>query len=106
MVQSKRTWDMEQLFLMLKNDSKAYSLWHEKAETYARKIANGEVVLMDNLAVVMVRNISQSLDRLLNWHRKVICEPLVVTQEEKDIVAWQWFYDDLMDTYEFIKNNR
>ncbi len=105
MVLSKRTWDMEQLLLMLQNDSKAYSLWHDKAEAYARKIANGEAVLMDNLALVMVRNITQSCDRLMDWHRKVICEPLTVTQEQKEIVAWQWFYNDLMDTYEFIKNN-
>lgn len=106
MVQYKRTWPMEQLHLMLKNDAKTYELWHGKAEKYAKKILNGEAVMMDNLSVVMIPLISQSCDRLMNWHRKVICEPLDITNEQKGIVAWQWFYDDMIETYNFYKNNK
>ena len=35
MVQYKRTADMEELYLMLNNDSVAYNLWHDSAEKYA-----------------------------------------------------------------------
>lgn len=105
MVQYKRTFPMEQLYLMLNNDSKAYELWHEYAEKYAKKMFIGEAILMENLAIVMLQKISQSCDRLISWHRKVICEPLNLTKDEKDIVAWQWFYQDLMETYNFLKNN-
>ena len=105
MVQYKRTFPMEQLYLMLKNDSKAYDLWHEYAEKYAKKMLAGEAVLMENLAIVMLQKISQTCDRLINWHRKVICESLNLTKDEKDTVAWQWFYQDLMETYNFLKNN-
>ena len=97
---------MEQLHLMLMNDSKAYELWHGKAEKYAKKMLNGEAVMMDNLSVVMIPVISQSCDRLMNWHRKVIREPLDITNEQKGIVAWQWFYNDMMETYNFYKNNK
>lgn len=103
MVQYKRTWPMEQLHLMLKNDSKAYELWHGKAAKYAKKMLAGEAVLMDNLATVMIPIITQSCDRLINWHRRVICEPLNMTSEQKGIVAWQWFYNDMMETYDFYK---
>lgn len=37
MVQYKRTADMEELYLMLNNDSVAYYLWHDAAEKYALK---------------------------------------------------------------------
>lgn len=103
MVQYKRTFPMEQLYLMLNNDAKAYELWHDYAVKYAKKMLAGEAVLMENLAIVMLQKISQSCERLLNWHRKVISDPIVITQEEKDIVAWQWFYNDLMETYNFFK---
>ena len=42
MVQYKRTADMEELYLMLNNDSVAYDLWHDAAENYALKMVNGE----------------------------------------------------------------
>ena len=103
MVQYKRTWSMEQLHLMLKNDSKAYELWHGKAVKYAKKMLAGEAVLMDNLAMVMIPIITHSCDRLINWYRRVICEPLSMTSEQKGIVAWQWFYNDMMETYDFYK---
>lgn len=88
---------------MLKNDSKAYELWHSKAAKYAKKMLNGEAILMDNLAVAIIPTITQSCDRLLAWHKKVICEPLVMTNEQMGIVAWQWFYNDMMETYNFYK---
>ena len=53
MVQYKRTADMEELYLMLNNDSVAYNLWHDAAEKYALKMVNGEAVMMENVAHVM-----------------------------------------------------
>lgn len=95
MVQYKRTADMEELYLMLNNDSVAYDLWHDSAEKYALKMVNGEAVMMDNVAHAMIPLITQSCDRLLNWRRKMIAESLNITKEQKEIVAWQWFYDSI-----------
>lgn len=38
MIQYTRTADMEELYLMLNNDSVAYDLWHDSAEKYAQKM--------------------------------------------------------------------
>ena len=103
MVQYTRTADMEELYLMLNNDSVAYDLWHDSAEKYALKMVNGEAVMMDNVAHAMIPLITQSCDRLINWRRKMIAESLNITKEQKEIVAWQWFYDSMMDLYAYNK---
>lgn len=66
MIQYTRTADMEELYLMLNNDSVAYDLWHDSAEKYALKMVNGEAVMMENVAHVMIARVIQSCDRLLN----------------------------------------
>lgn len=103
MVQYKRTADMEELYLMLNNDSVAYNLWHDYAEKYALKMVNGEAVMMENVAHVMIARITQSCDRLINWRRMMITDSLNITKEQKEIVAWQWFYNSMMNVYTFIK---
>lgn len=106
MVQYKRTADMEELYLMLNNDSVAYNLWHDSAEKYALKMVNGEAVMMENVAHVMIARVTQSCDRLINWRRKMITDPLNITKEQKEIVAWQWFYNSMMDSYTFYKGRQ
>lgn len=103
MVQYTRTADMEELYLMLNNDSVAYDLWHDSAEKYALKMVNGEAVMMDNVAHAMIPLITQSCYRLINWRRKMIAESLNITKEQKEIIAWQWFYDSMMDLYAYYK---
>lgn len=104
MIQYTRTADMEELYLMLNNDSVAYDLWHDFAEKYALKMANGEDVMMEDVAHAMIPLITQSCDRLINWHRKMIAEALGITKEQKEIVAWQWFYNSMMDLYAYYKD--
>ncbi len=106
MVQYTRTADMEELYLMLNNDSVAYDLWHDYAEKYALKMVNGEAVMMENVAHVMIARIIQSCDRLLNWRRKMITDDLNITKEQKEIVAWQWFYNSMMDLYTYYKGRQ
>lgn len=106
MVQYTRTADMEEIYLMLNNDSVAYDLWHDYAEKYALKMVNGEAVMMENVAHVMIARIIQSCDRLLNWLRKMITDALNITKEQKEIVAWQWFYNSMMDSYTYYKGRQ
>lgn len=106
MVQYKRTADMEELYLMLNNDSVAYDLWHDDVEKYALKMVNGEAVMMENVAHVMIARITQSCDRLINWRRKLITDSLNITKEQKEIVAWQWFYNSMMNVWEFYKGRQ
>lgn len=105
MVQYKRTPEMEELYIMLNNDATAYRLWHDEAVSYARKLLKGEVVYMENLALKMKACISQSCQRILNEHHKITGSFLNVTKEQIEIVSWQWFYNDMMEHYNFIKNN-
>ena len=51
MVQYTRTADMEELYLMLNNDSVAYNLWHDAAGKVRLKMVNGEAVMMENVAM-------------------------------------------------------
>ena len=81
MVQYTRTADMEELYLMLNNDSVAYDLWHDYAEKYALKM-----VMMENVAHVMIARITQSCDRLLNWRRKMITDALNITKSRKRLL--------------------
>lgn len=106
MVKYTRTVDMEELYLILNNDSVAYNLWHDSAEKYALKMVNGEAVMMENVAHVMIPRISQSCDRLINWRRKIITDALDITKEQKEIVAWQWFYNSMMDSYAYYKGRQ
>lgn len=105
MVQYERTPDMLQLYLMLNNDATAYRLWHDYAVTYAKQMLKGEAVLMDPLADKMKKLISQSCDRLMKEYHKITGSFLDITEEQKMVVSWQWFYDDMMETYNFIKLN-
>lgn len=106
MVQYTRTADMEELYLMLNNDSVAYDLRHDYAEKYAQKMLNGEAVMMENVAHVMIARITQSCDRLIKWRRKMITDALNITKEQKEIVAWQWFYNSMMDLYTYYKGRQ
>lgn len=106
MVKYTRTVDMEELYLILNNDSVAYNLWHDSAEKYALKMVNGEAVMMENVAHVMIPRIAQFCDRLINWRRKIITDALDITKEQKEIVAWQWFYNSMMDSYTYYKGRQ
>jgi hypothetical protein len=83
MVQYKRTADMEELYLMLNNDSVAYDLWHDAAENYALKMVNGEAVMMENVAHVMITRIIQSCGRLIKWRRKMILMPCILPKSRR-----------------------
>lgn len=100
----KRTWQMEQLYLLLKNDSKVQKQYNGKIENYAKRMANGDNILIDNLARIMVSHLAKSCDRLICWYSHIITDPLNLTHEQKEIVSWQWFYNNLINTYNSIKN--
>ncbi len=106
MVQYTRTADMEELYLMLNNDSVSNNLWHDAAEKYALKMVNGEAVMMENVAHVVIARIIQSCDRLIKWRRKLITDAMDITKEQKEIVAWQWFYNSMMDLYTYYKGRQ
>lgn len=105
MVQYKRTPEMEKLYLMLNNDATAYRLWHDEAVNYAKAMLKGAVVFMEELASKMKPCITQSCERLLKKYHKDTGSFLNVTKEQIEIVSWQWFYNDLMESYNFIKSN-
>lgn len=106
MVQYTRTADMEELYLMLNNDSVAYNLWHDAAEKYVLKMVNGEAVMMENVAHVMIARIIQSCNRLIKMSQKDDYDALDITKEQKEIVAWQWFYNSMMDLYTYYKGRQ
>lgn len=62
--------------------------------------------MMENVAHVMIARVTQSCDRLINWRRKMITDPLNITKEQKEIVAWQWFYNSMMDLYTYYKGRQ
>lgn len=62
--------------------------------------------MMENVAHVMIARITQSCDRLIKWRRKMITDALNITKEQKEIVAWQWFYNSMMDLYTYYKGRQ
>lgn len=103
MIQYKRTADMESLYLMLNNEEAIYNLWHDTAERLARRLLSGKDVNYDELADEYGKKIVISLDRLCVRHHKICGEWLQLTDEQKLIVAWQWFYNDILETALFYK---
>lgn len=103
MVQYNRTADMESLYLMLNNDSSIYELWHDTATRLAMAATKGKCLNYDELAKEYSRKIAYSLDRLCVRHHKICGDWLQVTDQQKEIVAWQWFYCDIMDSVLFTK---
>lgn len=102
-VKYKRTAEMEELYIMLVNDATAYRLWHSKAVNYAKAMHNGTAILMEQIASKMMPCITQSCVRLLNEYHKITGDFLNVTKEQIEIVSWQWFYNEIMESYNFIK---
>lgn len=102
-VQYKRTDDMESLYLMLKNESSIYELWHDTATRLAKRVLNGKDMNFDELAEEYGKKIAPSLERLCIRHHKICGEWLQVSDEQKRILAWQWFYNDIMETALFLK---
>lgn len=103
MVQYKLTDDMDSLYLMLKNESSIYELWHDTATRLARRVLNAKEMDFDELAQEYSKKIAPSLERLCIRHHKICGEWLQVTDEQKKILAWQWFYNDIMETVLFLK---
>lgn len=104
MVCYNRTEDMENLYLMLNNERVIYDLWHDTAERLAKRTVAGKSMDYDELAREYGRKISTSLDSLCIRYHKICGEWLHVTDEEKEIIAWQWFYNDIMEAVLFTKN--
>lgn len=102
-VQYKRTDDMESLYLMLKNESSIYELWHDTATRLAKRVLNGKDMNFDELAEEYGKKIAPSLERLCIRHHKICGEWLQVSDEQKRILAWQWFYNDIMETVLFLR---
>lgn len=105
MVQYKRTEDMESLYLMLDNEEPIYSLWHDSAKRLAKRNLQGKNMDYDELAKEYGKKIAVSLDRLVVRHHKICGEWLQVSEEQKNILAWQWFYNDIMEATLFMKQN-
>lgn len=103
MVQYKRTDDMDSLYLMLGNEEPIYSLWHDTAVRLAKRVLNGKEMDYDELAEEYSKKIAPSLERLCIRHHKICGEWLQVTDEQKRVVAWQWFYNDIMEAVLFYK---
>nr|DAP55796.1 MAG TPA: hypothetical protein [Caudoviricetes sp.] len=103
MVQYKRTDDMNSLHLMLANESSIYELWHDTATRLARRVLAGKEMDYDELAEEYGKKIAPSLERLSIRHHKICGEWLKVTDEQKRILAWQWFYNDIMETVLFLR---
>lgn len=102
-IQYKQTQDMESLSLMLRNESSIYELWHDTATRLARRLLAGKAMNYDELAEEYGKKIAPSLDRLCIRHHKICGEWLQVTEEQKRIIAWQWLYNDIMETALFYK---
>lgn len=103
MIQYKRTADMESLYLMLNKEEAIYNLWHDTAERLARRLLSGKDVNYDELADEYGKKIALSLDRLCVRYHKICGEWLQLTEEQNIIVAWQWFYNDIIETALFYK---
>jgi hypothetical protein len=103
MIQYRRTDDMESLYLMLDNEKTIYNLWHDTAERLARRLLSGKDVNYDELADEYGKKIALSLDRLCVRYHKICGEWLQLTEEQNIIVAWQWFYNDIIETALFYK---
>lgn len=103
MVQYKLTDDMDSLYLMLKNEGSIYELWHDTATRLAKRVLNGKEMDFDELAQEYSKKIAPSLERLCIRHHKICGEWLQITDEQKRILAWQWFYNDIMETVLFLK---
>ena len=106
MVQYKLTDDMNSLYLMLKNESSIYELWHDTATRLAKRVINGKEMDFDELAQEYGKKITPSLERPCIRHHKICGAWLQVTDEQKRILAWQWFYNDIMETVLFLKQNK
>lgn len=103
MIRYKHTDDMNSLYLMLKNESSIYDLWHNTAERLAKRLLAGKSMDYDELADEYGKKIAMSLDRLCIRHHKICGEWLQVTEAQKRIIAWQWLYNDIMETALFYK---
>lgn len=103
MIQCKRTADMESLYLMLNNEEAIYNLCYDTADRLARRLLSGKDVNYDELADEYGKKIDISLDRLYVRRHKICGEWLQLTDEQKLIVAWQWFYNDIIETALFYK---
>ena len=106
MVQYKNTDDMEELKLMLKNDSSAYKAWFPLAEKYAKKMAKGEPIMFDVIVSKHCTAVESSVWRLARNYKRLFGKYLEVSQEQRLVIAWQWFYNMIMESYEWIINNK
>lgn len=102
-VQYKRTTDMETMYQMLCKEQSITEAWHGFAEMIAKVVKAGVNVDFDERFRIYGSLIAYFLERLCIRHHKDYGEWLQVTDEEKEIVAWQWFYSDIMETVLFDK---
>ena len=103
MLKYKRTEDMESLYLMLDNESSIYELWHDTAKRLAKRVLAGKDLDFEEVEQEYSRKIALSLPTLCIRHHKICGEWLNVSHEQQKIIAWQWFYDDIMETALFLK---
>lgn len=106
LIQYKNTDDMEELKLMLKNDSIAYEAWFPLAEKYAKEMANGKPLLMDVIVNKHVNAIESSAWRIARRYQKQFGRYLECDQYQRMAISWQWFYNLMMDAYTFFANRK
>ena len=106
MLKYTRTPDMEELYLMVKNEAPIYERWHWMAWRLAKRyVANGKLPF-NTLAENFGSKIAKEMPKLMARYSFDNNAWLVVHHKEQKIVAWQWFYDQLMDCVAYIKFNQ
>ena len=98
MVRYKRTYDMEILYHMLSIENSIQKLWGDTAMRLAKAVLAGKYMGFNTLADEYGKKIAVSFDTLIVRYHKITGEWLNITNEQKNIVAWQWFYTLIMET--------
>ena len=98
MVRYKRTDDMEILYQILSREKSIQELWDDTAMRLAKAVLAGKYMGFNTLADEYGKKIAVSFEILFVRYHKITGEWLKVTNEQKNIVAWQWFYTYIMET--------
>jgi len=89
---------MEILYQMLLKEKSIHELWNDTAMRLAKAVIAGKYMGFNSLSNEYGKKIAVSFDILFIRHHKTTGEWLNVTDEQKNIVAWQWFYKHIMET--------
>lgn len=106
MVRYERTGDMERLYQMLDNERGVYNLYQDAVERLAKSVIAGKNMDYEELAKEYSEKISVQLQTLCIRHHKTHGEWLMVTIQECEIIAWQWFYNQIMEAVLFTEHEQ